>query len=378
MPRAITGLVLATTLLCAVPAGAALRFVPPDETVVERAEVIAVGYLRPETIEYVPHVRKDEARSWEHHVILVVEHFVKGRREEVEIPIVLQYMAVTPQVGPTWGEDFARLSPADREALRGQPVVLVSDREVAADASQSQIWFLRTVGDKPYGRQPSTGWLGILDAADVQPLERLSYFQAYLAADPEAAVAEQARRDPAVAERSRVFLEGRQIRRILALPDPKERVQALLPFYAQPGPSIHEARKGIVAAGAMAGPLLVPLFENPTRPWVKGDVIRLWGEIGYRDAVPRLIRLLHDEDAFWAPYDLKPGWWSRQAEAGLPPEASVDHYNPLLMSLYALRVLGDPSAREAVEMTLRRWSTIPDTTQIAEECQHYLKAIGAL
>ena len=175
----------------------------------------------------------------------------------------------------------------------------------------------------------------------------MSYFQAYLAPDPEAAVAEQARRDPAVAERARKFLADRQIRRILALPDPQERVSALLPFFAGPEPgAAYKAQAGIRAAGAVAGPLLVPLFENPTRPRLRADVIRLWGEIGYREAVPRLIRVLLEEEAFWVSYNLKPGWWSHFAENGLPPEASTDHYGSLYASVYALRAFADPAAKE--------------------------------
>jgi len=178
----------------------------------------------------------------------------------------------------------------------------------------------------------------------------------------------------------REFLADRQIQRILALSDPRERVSALLPFYAQQKPwaSAMKARDGICAAGAVAGPLLVPLFENPTRPWIKGEVIHLWGEIGYRDAAPRLINLLLEEEAFWAPYHLKPGWWGHFEENGLPATASTDHYDPLLSSLYALRLLAAPQAREAVERTLQVWSAFPDTTQIADECRMYLRAIDAL
>jgi len=70
--------------------------------------------------------------------------------------------------------------------------------------------------------------------------------------------------------------------------------------------------------------------------------------------------------------------WLASEENGLPPSVTADHYNPLLASLYALRLLADSQAREAVERTLLIWSAVPDTTQIADECRQYLRAIGAL
>jgi len=46
--------------------------------------------------------------------------------------------------------------------------------------------------------------------------------------------------------------------------------------------------------------------------------------------------------------------------------------------LFADRPVALVPAKEAVERTLRIWSAIPDTTQIAEECRLYLRAIGLL
>ncbi len=137
------------------------------------------------------------------------------------------------------------------------------------------------------------------------------------------------------------------------------------PSTVGPGSVIQEARSGIVAAGEVAGPLLLPLFERPERYWLRGDVIRLWGDIGYREAVPLLVRIVEEDEAYHARLGRSPAFARDDHEA----------YDLLYRALYTLRRLGDPAAREAVKGALERWSALPKGEQIAQECAYYLETV---
>src|SRR4051812_40082511 len=94
------------------------------------------------------------------------------------------------------------------------------------DAREDHLWFLRKLSG-PFGREPGGDLYGIVDLEDVQPLSLKTYFLAYLADDPERAVGRQMLLTPEVKRRAQRYLDHLEIRRILALDDPRRRAEKL-------------------------------------------------------------------------------------------------------------------------------------------------------
>jgi hypothetical protein len=107
------------------------------------------------------------------------------------------------------------------------------------------------------------------------------------------------------------------------------------------------------------------------------DIIRLWGEIRYAGCVDTLIDLLKTNDRFWAAQKLQPGWWNKDVDSQRT-EYLRDKYGEVYASVCALEQIGDPRAKEALELTRKRWAAIQfDNPQIVEECDKSLKALAS-
>jgi hypothetical protein len=106
------------------------------------------------------------------------------------------------------------------------------------------------------------------------------------------------------------------------------------------------------------------------------DIIRIWNNVGYKEAVPILINLLKQHDQFWENQDLKKGWWNRDVGSELTRKRRAV-YGEIYYTVCALRSFADPRAREAIEITRRRWKSINfENPQIVEECEAALKAFA--
>jgi hypothetical protein len=373
----------AIVLLSSDFANAWLRPRYEDATIVERSEVIVIGHLEADSIKYVPHERKaDEGRSWEHHATLVISDVLKGSSDSRSIPIILHY-GLSPRVGGTSvGHGF---DPEQGLLPKDDPKAAIyildtgsstwSGRPLVSDAGKDNLWFLRKRSGF-FGRKPGTGKYGIVDPEDLQPLQLKDYFLTYLSEDPESAVKKHMVNNPAVVQRAQRYLDHLEIQRILKIKDPSHRLEKLLPFYVKRTTwgVTREARQGIISCGKVAGKSLLTVFQDSKHKDLRDDIIRIWRDIEYKEAVPLLINLLKQHDQFWEDQDLKKGWWNRDVGSELTRKRRAI-YGEIYYSVCALRSFADPRAREAIEITRRRWKSINfENPQIVEECEAALKA----
>jgi hypothetical protein len=250
-----------------------------------------------------------------------------------------------------------------------------SFQPLVPDASQSHLWFLRRLGGR-YGHEPpgTDTRFGIVDPEDVQPIELKAYFQCYFSDDPEKAVRERLQVQPDVADRAVRYLTHREIERVMKIPDAGKRVERLIPYWLAryDWGYVAEAQKGIVDAGEVAGPYLNAIYE--TRPDRRQDVIRIWGDIRYHAAVPKLISLLQAHDDFWSRQTLDKGWWNRDGDPELM-RLRRDVYCETYGAVTALHAIGDRSAIDVIRKTHARWSAIKfENGQIVEDCEAALKS----
>jgi hypothetical protein len=361
-------------LLLTVISGRALAWLRPtyeDATIVERTELLVVAHLKRDSIQKVPHDRKPgEGASWEHHATLVITDVLKGKCDKREIPVILHY-GLTPLVREVKNDPT-------RQAVAIDDTGGNKGRRLVNDACVDNLWFLRRRGGI-YGREPGTGNYGVVDPEDVQPLALKRYFLCYLATDPAAAVKEYVRKNPDTAERAKRYFDHLEIQAILALKDPAQRYERLLPFFLRhvTWNMKSEAREGIVACGPVASERLKELFRNPTYHRFRQQVIQLWRDMGYRPAAPLLVDLLRQHDQFWARQRLKKGWWNDWSDPDLTRRRQ-DIYGEVYTAVCTLRSFRDPRARDMLEATRKRWTEIGfENTQIVEECEAALRELTA-
>jgi hypothetical protein len=342
-----------------------------DAEVVGRSELIVVASVKDGSAVVVPHPRAgpDDGRSWETHAVLVVQAVVKGEWKERELPIVIRY-GLDLRADDQWperGNGETPLPLARRQlALYDTGNSGTRIGPLLADVRKPHLWFLRHGGERAVATDRD---FGVTDPEDVQPAALRTYFESYLAADPAAAVRAAIAAEPAAAARGVRYLQHLEVQRVLAEPDVPTRVLRLLPYYAGRvnWGAKSEARAGLVAAGAVAGPYLWPLYEQGAS-WQREDVIRLWGEAGYAGCVEALVELLKQEDGFWDKQALAPGWWN--ADVGSPlTQARRESYGRVYAAVTTLVKLGDRRAWEALELTRRRWAAGGfENTQIRDAC----------
>lgn len=398
------------------PAGVADAWLRPryeDVTVVERSELIVIGHLNPESIQYVPHKKgPGEGASWEHHATLVISEIVKGKCEKTEIPVVIHY-GLAPVVGGFVKRDSFMIDvrrgtkqyPKDKVEIFDTGNSLSGGGAIVEDAGKDNIWFLRRLSGI-YGREPGTGDFGIRDPQDLQPLPLKEYFLAYLSDNPEGAVKKAMEGLPAVRKRGQDYLDHMEVQRICEVKDKAARVQRLMPYLTKGfGWGECDAEAALIACGKVAGPALLEalgareyqkvkpnlirllakigyeqagpklaeVFDDPAFKDCRTGIIDLWGEIRYKDAAGILIELLEEQDKFWEKEKLEKGWWNNAIDTDLTQERR-QRYGEVSNSVNALHRIGVPAARKAIEQTRRRWEAINfENPQIVEACEAALK-----
>jgi len=119
-------------------------------------------------------------------------------------------------------------------------------------------------------------------------------------------------------------------------------------------------------------------FDDPTCSESRYDIIRVWGAIGYSEAVPILIDLLKNHDQFWAAQNLQKGWWNKDVGSD-QTRRRRDVYGEVYYSVCALRAFKDPRAQSVIEKTRDRWKAISfNNPQIVEECEAALQELSAI
>lgn len=214
--------ILAVCLFFATPAYGWLRRHFEDSIVVARAELMVVGRLKQSSIQKVAHDNGQRGASWEYHTTLIVNHVLKGKLTEKEIPIVIHY-GLSPIKGDK--SNAIEIYDTGNSSISFQPLV--------PDALQDHIWFLRK-GLRYKNRSASTlpDYFGIVDPEDLQDIKHQDYFQAYLAADPKTAVRDFVATHPEYQKRTASYFTHLEIERILAKPNVTECMAELIPYYA--------------------------------------------------------------------------------------------------------------------------------------------------
>jgi hypothetical protein len=165
---------------------------------------------------------------------------------------------------------------------------------------------------------------------------------------------------------------------VLQLPDTKERIEKLVPYFvknASWGMKL-EARYGIVACGETAGPILLNLLNGSAPDEIKEEIIRMFGEIKYRGCTSALVEILEEQDRFWSNQSLTAGWWNRDFESE-ETKARRHSYVLVLDAVSTLGALGDSRASAAIKRTKIRWESINfENPQIVEACEKSLKRIA--
>ncbi|MHC4550690.1 MAG: HEAT repeat domain-containing protein [Planctomycetota bacterium] len=365
-------------LVSALPAFAEPALEVTDEESVTRAKVIVVARIKPGPVKVVEHMEgKRWAGSYEHHVTLIVDKVLKGSVSGKELPIVIHYgmdVAVSRKRvrdglefaghGEIIREGAMEIYDAGTESLPG-PLV--------PDARDPHLWFLRIPTREEYTiEQANRRIVGIVHAQDLQPLRLLTYFEAHLAQDPEAAVRRAFHADPSIGQRAADFLQRGEIRRIFTEPDGQRRAEKLLPYFTArtPWPASQMARDGLASCGEAAGPyLLAMLARYPGRdPWLRWAVIELLGKIRYRRAANTLISLLQEADGVYASLMKEKDWslskaWRRGGDF---------RRDAIQAAVRTLGRLGDEKAITSIQATRKRWQAYD---WMVEDCDRALRLL---
>ncbi len=375
-------LTIALTLISTISSYAWLRPWYEDAEVVGRSELIVVGHLFPDSIQYIPHTEKDgHIYSWEYHANLVITETLKGKSDNKEIPIIIHY-GLTPLVGGYWIERSGKSKrggipdnyPKDIIEIFDEAMGGVGYIPLVKDASQDNLWFLRKRSGV-FGEKPGTGDYGIVDPEDLQPLELKDYFKCYLSSNPESSVKKYISENPVVAKRAQNYFDHLEIERILKTPSQQERYEKLLPFYLK-GMRYgmkQEAKDGIISCGKTGLDNLVNVFKDSKDHNLRQDIILIWYRNGYKESAPILIDLLKQNNKFWENQHLDKNWWNHDLGSELN-EKRRGIYGEIYYATSALRSFKDPKAKEAIELTLKRWKDSDvGNGQIREECEAYFK-----
>jgi hypothetical protein len=205
-----------------------------DAVLVERSELIVIGQLKGDSIQYIPHKReKNEGRSWEHHAVLAVAEVLKGRLDEREIPIVIHY-GLDPYIGGRCPKDRGKINihagqkdfPKDRIEILDTGNSGLSLVPLVEDAGKDNIWFLQRRSGR-YGRESGNGGFGIADPEELHPVSMKGYFLACLTEHPEEAIKEQLKKQPHLAKRVEDYLIYAEFQRVLRISDPNEKAVRL-------------------------------------------------------------------------------------------------------------------------------------------------------
>jgi hypothetical protein len=391
---ALVGLLVA---LAAQQAGAWSRGIPNWATMIDEAQVIAVGHIAGTPV-YVGHQRRpDQGTSWEFHARLRIDEVLKGTCSDQEIPIVLHY-GLSPseyirdgkRVGLASGGVDGAIAIHDTGTTSGD------GRPILQDARKPAVWLLGHYADR-FGRDGKpTEELGIREPQHVQPVAMLPFLRSVLKPEP---VATQLAflHDPNSGVRQsclRYFIDRKDTRAFPAvadlLHDPDRYVSGLAisacqllggkaaaphlrPLLGSGDPDTFGWAADALASLHDAGstPTLERMLSGGATPGQRWRASFAIGKMGDVAAIPSLVRALKDDgltDAWngtemWCVArdalesltscrlspngDKAARWW--EAARGMTPE-TWSHFG-LVDAIAALPLLGP----DALEQVCRTW-----------------------
>jgi hypothetical protein len=362
------------------------RFPYSDTDVVQRSDLIIIAHVKEGSIVYVPHTMHDGGMIWEHHATLLVTEVIKGAWHDKELPIIIYY-----GLGPVvWNGENDPSSPHPfsesgvEKYLGPTSIIYIEDSggrsgRVSGDIRKDQIWFLRPRTDKSprfEGDQPADA-LGIEDPQDIQPLELKPYFRAFLTGHLEEKLKEYAVGASPLAIRSKVHLDHLKMEEILKEPNLTKRTEALLPFFlitdeGKEGPTQSEARFKLQSCGQTGAARLVQIFKDPKYEAMQSEIMLVWSNSDYNDAVPILINFLQTENRYWAHQTLAE---RRDLRDDVTTTAQVRSRNRMSSALFCLKMLGDPRSKLILEETKEFWKKLfpeSDGANMTRECDEAL------
>lgn len=366
-------------LSMAPPASARPRRPWEDAEVVGRADAIVVASVKEGSIAFLPGTDRIPRA---HLLTLVITEVIKGTVDNKEVQIIL-HSGLTPVVGGVYERDGMGLYFGKNDANYPKDIIEIFDTASGAyalragDLRKDALWFLRGPAGIRDGGRPGDDHIGVRDPEDVRPLTLKAHFLLYLSDDPEKGILAEQTTDPRVARANQRFLIHCEIQRILKVADPAERAQKLIPYfflrchYSLKG----EARDALKGCGALVGPMLLAYFDNSPYTNARGEIIEMWVAVKYTDCVPILINILTRLDRFWAAQKLEGNWWERwNSESNRKRRTQ---YDEVRHAVWGLSELGDPRAKDALEMTKRRWESISFLNKdIVEMCESALKKMS--
>lgn len=169
-----TLIVLLAVALFPAGAGASPRQVFTDTQIVERAQLIVVAHIKPDSLKRIDHpARNDKGKSHETRGMLVVTEILKGQAADNEIPIIIHYGLDPTAASQVAGMGFHGAKPDEVIALWDNGG---EGARIANDIRKDYIWLLRI--QQHWLHDEGKDALGIYDPEDIQPITKKQQLQA--------------------------------------------------------------------------------------------------------------------------------------------------------------------------------------------------------
>ncbi|MEO1368085.1 MAG: hypothetical protein AAFX50_13005 [Acidobacteriota bacterium] len=363
---------------------AELRRTYEDVTVVERADLIVVATILPESIDKVFHqpMPRVSGVSWEHHATLVVSEVLKGSLDGEqsvletprELPIVFDY-GLGPSIGRApWKTGDGR-DPAEVVEISDYGNSVASFTPLIADAREDALWLLRRKTGSKKQHSSGRGRFRVRDPEDVWSSAGRGVIVAYLSEDPEGQIRQGiAAGDPRPS--SKRFLAHREIERIRQIDDLEVRFERLLPFFLDLARwnISWTAQDAMAECGAVCAEGLEGTFRDLEPGRVRNQIMEIWGELQHRAAVPLLIEALEEGVRYFVAEQAQDGGSNRDLTSEWRRKRS-DAYGDIYRATYTLSKMPDPSARAILEKTRDQWRSF-DNDQITRAAERALERLG--
>ncbi|MEM8995824.1 MAG: hypothetical protein AAGF23_13640 [Acidobacteriota bacterium] len=371
---------------CALWPGAAdaeLRRTYEDFTVVQRADLIVVATILPESISKVFHqpMPRVSGASWEHHATLVVSEVLKGSLDGErgvletprDLPIVFDY-GLGPSIGRApWKTGDGR-DPAEVVEINDYGNSVASFTPLIADAREDVLWLLRRKTGSKKQHSSGHGRFRVRDPEDVWPSAGRGVIAAYLSEDPEGQIRQGvAAGDPRPS--SKRFLAHREIERIRQVDDLEKRFERLLPYFLDLARWNISwiAQDAMAECGAVCAEGLEGAFQDLEPGRVRNQIMDIWGDLQHRAAVPLLIEALEEGVRYFVAEQARDGGSNRDLTSEWRRKRS-DAYGDVYKATHTLGKMPDPSARAILEKTRDQWRS-SGNDQITQSAERALEKI---